>query len=207
MISDNQIYPDEYSLHRSRLGPSPNQFDLEDSALRGYWTMTETGRRVISTFETSLPKISFGKLLDLGCSIGITSEEISSLYPNCNVYGIDINPKVIEVAKERVKNGNIEFLVGDGFKKPFPAENFDGIFCMNNLGFTFNPGEPRIFKGHLDNILFMLKKEGYFLFAGGLCTSAILQKFAEGYKIKSLLVGEHENEQHMAKFLLDNYNN
>jgi SAM-dependent methyltransferase len=195
----------EYDIQKSRLGPNPSPIEFEASVMNGYWPMNETCRRVKFTFKENLPSILSGKILDLGCSIGLTTEEIAHIYPNCNIYGLDLNPKTIEIAKERVKNRNIEFIVGDGFKQPFSAEYFNGIFCMNNLGFTFNPGEPQIFKGHLDNVLSMLKNESYLLFSGGLCTVAVLQKIDPGHKIISLWVGEQENEQYMAKFLLKNY--
>ncbi|VVB79543.1 Trans-aconitate 2-methyltransferase [uncultured archaeon] len=199
------VSQDGYSKYQERLSSPFDPFKFEIKVLNGYWTMTETGRRVKSTFEESLPQIPSGRILDLGCSIGMTTEEIASLYPSCNVYGIDMNPRALEIARERVNVPEIEFILGDGFRKPFPAEHFDGIFCMNNLGFTFNPGNPQTFKRHLDNILSMVRQEGYLLFAGGLCTVAVMQKTGNGQKIKSLLVGEHENEQYMAQFLLDSY--
>ena len=166
----------ELDNYRHRLGPSLNPIEFEASVMNGYWPMNETCRRVKSTFEGSLPSIPSGNILDLGCSIGVTTEEIASAYSDCKIYGLDINPKAVEIARERVKNKSIEFLVGDGFKQPFSTEYFNGIFCMNNLGFTFNPEKPQIFKKHLDNVLSMIKKEGYLLFSGGLCTAAILQK-------------------------------
>lgn len=196
--------PNEYAIYQPRLNSKFDPIEFDAKVFRGYWPMTETCRRVQTTFNGNLPTISSGRILDLGCSIGITTEEIASTYSNCDIYGIDTNPKAIEIARERVK-GKIEFTIGDGFKQPFPAEYFEGIFCMNNLGFTFNPEKPQIFGAHMDNILKMIKQEGHLFFSGGLCTAAIMQKVMDGYKIKSLLVGEHENEQYMAKFLLEHY--
>lgn len=47
-------------------------------------------------------------------------------------YGIDINPKYVEKAKEKIKNGT-RFLVADGRNIPFPNEFFDVIHNSGSL--------------------------------------------------------------------------
>lgn len=63
------------------------------------------------------------KVLDLGCGIGITTEYISTLNVS-KVIGVDLSPKLIENAREIVKN--VEFLVYDITKLEL-NEQFDVI--------------------------------------------------------------------------------
>jgi ubiquinone/menaquinone biosynthesis C-methylase UbiE len=68
-------------------------------------------------------------LLDAGCGTGLTALRIAAQYPNCAVYGIDLSPKMIKVArKDAVKGGlDADFRVGSITNLPYPDDSFDVV--------------------------------------------------------------------------------
>lgn len=73
------------------------------------------------------------KILDLGCGTGILSKHILSLNPNVNIYGVDISPKAIAIAKKNLKKfRNAKFTVGDTGVLPY-KDNFFDIVAGNSI--------------------------------------------------------------------------
>lgn len=66
------------------------------------------------------------KVLDIGCAVGIDALSLSEL--GCEVLGMDVSEKMVEVARFKVPNVN--FKVGDFYKESF-SEKFDGVFAQN----------------------------------------------------------------------------
>ena len=85
-----------------------------------------------------LEKESYTDLLDCGCGTG---SMISLLYekdPNKHYTGIDITPKMIEVAKSKGLKG-VKWIVGDCEDLPFEDSSFDVIICSNSFHHYPNP--------------------------------------------------------------------
>lgn len=73
------------------------------------------------------------KILDLGCGTGILSKHILKLAPKVDIYGIDISPKAIAIAKRDLKKfKNAKFTVGDTGKLPYKDNTFD-IVAGNSI--------------------------------------------------------------------------
>jgi 2-polyprenyl-6-hydroxyphenyl methylase/3-demethylubiquinone-9 3-methyltransferase len=73
------------------------------------------------------------RLLDVGCGGGVLAEEFASI--GCQVTGIDISPRSIEIARRHaVRAGlSIEYHAGSATLLPFEAENFDAVSCCDVL--------------------------------------------------------------------------
>lgn len=85
-----------------------------------------------------LEKEPYTDLLDCGCGTG---PMISLLYekdPTKHYTGIDITPKMIEVANAKGLDG-VSFVVGDCEALPFEAESFDTVICSNSFHHYPNP--------------------------------------------------------------------
>ena len=82
--------------------------------------------------ESELSKEDYHDLLDCGCGTG---PMISLLYekdPSKHYTGIDITPKMIEVAKNKNLEG-VDWIVGDCENLPFEKESFDVVICSNSF--------------------------------------------------------------------------
>lgn len=77
-------------------------------------------------------------LLDCGCGRSTSILNLAEAIAPGQVIGIDINPRVIEQARERAaKSGlsNVSFEVADICELPFPDDHFDAahanfVFCI-----------------------------------------------------------------------------
>lgn len=71
-------------------------------------------------------------VLDIGCGDGRVMEYI--LPVTKDVTGLDIDPKAIELAREKFSsNPNLQLIEGDVFSLPFPAKSFDVVTLMLTL--------------------------------------------------------------------------
>ena len=91
-----------------------------------------------------LEKIEFNHLLDVGCGTGPMIELLSKKYPEKHYVGLDLTPKMIEVANAK-KLPNTQFIVGDSENLPFDDETFDAVICANS--FHHYPNPQKFFDG------------------------------------------------------------
>lgn len=101
-------------------------------------------------------KIKNKTVLDVGCGIGIYSYILANQF-NCNVIGVDISTKMIEIAKKNRNFKKINFQVGDSRKLSFKEGIFDAII-MNTLLPNF--GLKKDIQKSLSEANRMLKKNG-----------------------------------------------
>lgn len=71
------------------------------------------------------------KILDAGCGKGRFAVKIKSIYPSCEVHGIDISEELLKEVPDSIikKKGSILNL-------PYDSANFDGVFCIEALEHT-----------------------------------------------------------------------
>lgn len=67
------------------------------------------------------------KVLDLGCGTGTLTLLAKKSQPLAEVTGIDIDPHILCIAKEKAAQSNvkIKFDLGTAFNLPYPDKNFD----------------------------------------------------------------------------------
>lgn len=116
------------------------------------------------------------KILDVGCGTGNFSIKLAEM--GCKVIGIDLSEKMINKAKEKIKNTNldIEFYAMDVYDIDFPDESFDGVFSMAVFEFI---NKPLIAYNEMYRVL---KENGYLLIG----TINKESKWGEFYIAKSL---------------------
>ncbi len=114
----------------------------------------------LSVIENLLKNVDFKKknILDFGCGDGsLLSKKFSKI---SKFIGIDINSKMIEVAKSKFKGRNIKFYKGDVNELSKVTSNSIDIFLALNVLAYFKDSEEKKFYRNLKRVL---KKNGYFL--------------------------------------------
>ncbi len=79
-----------------------------------------------------LEKEPFADLLDCGCGTGPMLTLLHEKYPDKHYTGIDLTPKMIEVAKAK-KMKNVDLVVGDCENLPFAENSFDAVICSESF--------------------------------------------------------------------------
>lgn len=82
---------------------------------------------------------SSGKLLDIGCADGTTTNNISSTSPKLEVTGIDLYKETIEFAKK--KYPKVNFVFANAQKLPFKSGSFNYVTAIEVLEHLEDPDE------------------------------------------------------------------
>ena len=85
-----------------------------------------------------IAKEAFTDLLDAWCGPAALLQLVSEKFPDKHYVGIDLTPKMIEVAKKK-KIKNAKFIVWDCEKLPFERDSFDIIVCSQSFHHYPNP--------------------------------------------------------------------
>ena len=74
-----------------------------------------------------------GRVADMGMGSGTGSEALAQLYPGLDVVGVDLDPTVVAMARERFRLPNLSFVAGDIAASVFAPESLDGILDSSVL--------------------------------------------------------------------------
>ena len=97
-------------------------------------------------------------MLDLGCGTGTFTLLAKKSQPSAEVTGIDIDPHILSIAREKATQANakIKFDLGTAFNLPYPDNNFDRV--ISSLVFHHLTRENKL--RALEEVLRVLKKNG-----------------------------------------------
>lgn len=95
----------------------------------------------------------------MGAGTGRVSRHIAAkIGEKGKLIASDINPGMLEIAKEKLDATNVEYLVADTQDLPFPDNSFDCVICQ--FGFMFLPDKQKGF----NEAWRVLKPGGQFIF-------------------------------------------
>lgn len=103
-----------------------------------------------------LEKEPFADLLDCGCGTAPMLTLLHEKYPEKHYTGIDLTPKMIEVAKMKKMEG-VELVVGDCENLPFEENSFDVVICCESFHHYPNP------QNFFDSVYRVLRPGGRFI--------------------------------------------
>ena len=118
---------------------SIQQFDwwAKNSFLFTY-IFTNLNRRIARLI--SLQKGS--SLLDVGCGWGLLLQTLSQKDKSLKLFGIDISPEMVRVAKRNFQNNKqVEIKEGSADKLPYKSSSFDYVTCI--LSFHHHPNSQQ----------------------------------------------------------------
>ncbi len=72
-----------------------------------------------------------GRFLEIGCGCGVGARIISETFNPTQIDALDIDPKMISLARRKQKNSTsrqLQFITGDAQHLPYRDASFDGVF-------------------------------------------------------------------------------
>lgn len=114
-----------------------------------------------------IKKNDFETLLDAGCATGPMLSLLTEEYPDKEYVGLDLSPKMIEVAKTKNLT-NTRFIEGDCESMPFDDNSFDII--INSQSYHHYPNPQAFFK----EVYRVLKPGGKLILRDNTASKAIL---------------------------------
>jgi len=125
--------------------PETNQFHLSTNAAESY-----ERQKVPSIFapmaDATMRAISLPKsthVLDVACGTGVVARAVASrLAEPSKIVGADLNPAMVEIARQVVTNDkhDFEFVTAPADTMPFGDATFEFVFCQQGL--QFFPDKP-----------------------------------------------------------------
>lgn len=103
-----------------------------------------------------LEKEPFTDLLDCGCGTAPMLTLLHEKYPEKHYTGIDLTPKMIEIAREKNMK-DVELVVGDCEHLPFAEDSFDTVICCESFHHYPNPQD------FFDSVYRVLRPGGRFI--------------------------------------------
>jgi len=141
-------------------------------------TFQLTNSKIVSLLN---PKAN-SSLLDVGCGSGILLHKLLLLNRNLKLYGLDITPKMVEVANAKFKNNpDVKITLGSAIKMPYKNNSFDYVTCASSFHHHPNPALS------INEMVRVLKPGGKLIILDG-CFDGIIRKFL------SLLENIYHNE-------------
>lgn len=80
-------------------------------------------------------------ILELAAGTGQVTRNIIKIFPDAKITATDVNPGMLDVAKNIVHSGNISWQVADACDLPFEDNSFEAIICQ--FGVMFFPDKQK----------------------------------------------------------------
>lgn len=108
------------------------------------WVMREeTFKRRLIQQANIHPKM---KVLDLGCGTGTLTLMLKQTHPEADVTGMDGDPQVLNIAREKSHGTNIQWDEGLASSLPYPASVFDSVVTSLVIHHLTTDDKRRAFK-------------------------------------------------------------
>lgn len=89
-------------------------------------------RRLHPDVMAAVAGLAFTDVLDVGCGTGATLEALLRAYPGTRAAGIDLSPRMVEVARARLE-GSARVQVADAEHLPAGDASVDLVICVDSL--------------------------------------------------------------------------
>jgi ubiquinone/menaquinone biosynthesis C-methylase UbiE len=117
------------------------------------------------------------KVLDLGCGTGTLTRMLKQAHPNASVIGIDGDPQVLTIAREKSHGINIRWDQGHASSLPYPDSAFDRIVTSLVIHHLVQDDKRRAFQ----EMFRVLKPDGKLQVLDFGTPHSLLARFMAGY--------------------------
>ncbi len=80
----------------------------------------------------------YGNVADFACGIGLSTQYIVDSFSYKRIYAIDFSEKLLILAKEKLENQGVQFVLSDFDMEIFPKGYLDLVFCNMGLQWSMN---------------------------------------------------------------------
>ena len=107
----------------------------------------DMGRSVVNYIKRKMPDFKPRRILDMGCTVGHSTVPYKELFPEAEVWGIDVGKPLIRYAHARAAamGQDINFALMNAEETSFPDGHFDLVVSHILLHETSGKAMPRIF--------------------------------------------------------------
>jgi len=108
----------------------------------------DMGRSVCNYLRRKMPEFEPRRIIDLGCTVGHSTLPYKQLFPNAEVWGVDVAAPVLRYAHCRAAGlgSEVHFAQMNAEKTEFPDHHFDLVVSHVLLHETSRKAMPKIFK-------------------------------------------------------------
>jgi ubiquinone/menaquinone biosynthesis C-methylase UbiE len=93
-------------------------------------TFRQTNAKIVKLLDPT----ENSSLLDVGCGSGILIKNLINGNRGMKLFGLDITPKMVEVAKRKFANNpNVEITLSSAVNMPYKDNSFDYVTCANSF--------------------------------------------------------------------------
>lgn len=111
----------------------------------------------LANFKNIINSSVYDNILDVGCASGSFTNNISKIFPQARITGIDVYSNAIEHGKKVYPH--INFILADAHNIPLKNDSFDLVVCYETIEHLTNPLDA------LKEMQRVLKKDGSALIA------------------------------------------
>ena len=116
---------------RDMFGRIAGRYDLVNTVMTGgidaAWR-----RKAVACLEITPD----ARLIDLCCGTGALTRDAAARVPSGGVVGVDFTPQMLDIARAKTHESNVDYREGDVLELPFADASFDGAtmgFSMRNV--------------------------------------------------------------------------
>ena len=93
-------------------------------------TFRQTNSKIVKILNPQ----KYSSLLDVGCGSGILLKNLLALNNGMKLFGLDITPKMVEVAKNKFDNEpSVKITLGSAVNMPYKDNSFDYVTCASSF--------------------------------------------------------------------------
>ncbi|PNX92828.1 menaquinone biosynthesis methyltransferase ubiE, partial [Trifolium pratense] len=154
--------------------PDASSVDEATQILRGNW-LSAIEQHHLQHSQTSV----IGDILDIGCSVGVSSRFLADKFPTANVTGLDMSPYFLAVAQHKENRGTprknpIKWMHANGEDTGLPSKSFDLV----SISYVFHECPARAIVNVVREAFRLLRPGGTFAMTDNSPKSKVLQELS-----------------------------